>query len=104
MSNSYLSAIADVERGRYAVDEHRLAKRPTIGNLGIHQAGKHEFPFSLDDLRVRGVRYLAFARHGRNLVSLDNNHRILNRRASIAIDQRSAFNNDWRLRRSTLGQ
>jgi hypothetical protein len=64
----------------------------------------NEFPIGLDDVRIRGIGCLALARYRCDLIPLDNDYRIWNRRARTSIDRRSTLNRDGRLRERMQGQ
>src|SRR6266446_5520536 len=99
----WLSASSDIDSRSNPVDELRLAEIPTVGDLRIEQTWKHKLSAGIDDLGVRGVGDLPVPRHRGDLVALDYNHRVSNRRASVAVNQGAPFNYKGR-RRLRLGQ
>ena len=71
--------------------EIELAKKPGITCLSVPKSGKYPFPFSVDNLRAIGNINLICGTGGHDLVALNNNGGVLNRIASIAIDESTAL-------------
>src|ERR1019366_6137670 len=91
-----LSRRSPVNGGRNPVVEHGLAKIPAVGVLRIEEPGQNVFAVRLDDPGIRGISDLIFARYVRDLISLDHDYRISDGCASVAIDQRAAFDHQRR--------
>src|SRR4030095_17018394 len=94
---------AHVDAGSDAMIQHRLAEVPAVGSLRFPEPWKDELTGRIDDTRVRRNGHLTFSANGGDFGALNDDDGIRDGRTAIAIDERSAFDNESRLLRRLRG-
>ena len=100
MHDRKLAAESIIDNRRDAVIQVHIVDGPGAVPVAVDQSRQNEFAVGLDDLRVWRIRGLTFARDADDLIACDDNHRVANRSAAIAVNQRAALDHQTGWRRS----